>query len=395
VTNKINLVVMGTFNYPYGMAGTKRVQHVINALKQYSDVSIQVILQRQSSRDNILCGIHEGTPYQTVMGDLFRAKMVALLPLFYLKTIRVLKDVWRQNGTNIIYHYGPVSLDNLLPLYFSRRLGYKIVFDIVEDNDVAKSISSSFYHCAQVSCISVLSSIMPALASGFVAISSHLVNKYRTLCRGCIPVHYLPISVDMDCFPDKPFRMDQKTVSLFYGGSFGRKDGLPVLLDAFDRLAGIHQNVRLVLTGRGDKAAQQEFSDRLEMSPYKNWIEYKGYLDEKEYYSVLNDVDIPCMTRVDLAFAHAGFPFKLGEFLATGKPVIASRVSDVDSFLAHGHNAMLVQAGSSTEIFEAADYLINNPESAAAIGGRGREVASTYFDYRQRGTALLKFLKSL
>ena len=159
-----------------------------------------------------------------------------------------------------------------------------------------------------------------------------------------------------------------------------RRTGFPVLLDAFDRLAGRYENVHLVLTGRGDREAMKEFFARMEISPHKDRIEFKGYLDEKDYYSLLNDADIPCMTRVDFAFAHAGFPFKLGEFLATGKPVIASRVSDVDMFLANGHNAMLVQPGSSTEVCEAAEFFINNPESAAAIGLRGREVAKSLFE---------------
>jgi glycosyltransferase involved in cell wall biosynthesis len=204
----------------------------------------------------------------------------------------------------------------------------------------------------------------------------------------------MPISVDMDRFPEKPFRMDPN-VSLLYSGSFGKKDGLPVLLDAFDRLAGKYENVRLVLTGRGDREAMKELFTRMEISPYKDRIEFKGYLEDKDYYSLLNDADIPCMTRVDLAFAHAGFPFKLGEFLASGKPVIASRVSDVDRFLVNGQNAMLVTPGASTEICEAVEFLINNPESAAAIGARGREVAEKYFDYKQQGRALVTFLENV
>lgn len=95
------------------------------------------------------------------------------------------------------------------------------------------------------------------------------------------------------------------------------------------------------------------------------------------------------MTRVDHAFAHAGFPFKLGEFLASGNPVIASRVSDVEKYLEHRHNAMLIQAGSSNEIFDAVEFLINNPEAAASIGTQGRKVAKKFFDYKKQGKALL------
>ena len=394
MTKKINLVFMGGFTYPHGMAGTKRIQNAINALKEYPDIATRVILQRQSSEDNILSGVHEGTPYETVMGDLLRAKMFVALPILYYKTIAALKRAFRPDHKNVIYFYGPLFFDSIVPLSYAQRLGYKIVFDVIEDFGLAKDVSRSFYHYVRSNLANRISSRIKDLSAGIIVISSYLEEQCRMLTQGKVPIHYMPISVDMNCFPEKPNRMNP-TVSLFYAGSFGKKDGLPVLLDAFDRLAGKYKNVRLVLTGRGDREAMKEFFTRMEISPNKDRIEYKGYLDEKDYYSLLNDTDIPCMTRVDLAFAHAGFPFKLGEFLATGKPVIASRVSDVDKFLVHGHNAMLVQAGSSSEICEAAEFLINNPESAAAIGVRGREVAKSFFDYRQQGKALLTFLENI
>ena len=80
MSNEINLVVTGVFTYPHGMAGTKRVQNAISALKTYSDISTRIILQRQSSADNALSGGHDGVPYETVMGDLLRGKMLAALP---------------------------------------------------------------------------------------------------------------------------------------------------------------------------------------------------------------------------------------------------------------------------------------------------------------------------
>lgn len=391
---KINLVFMGGFTYPRGMAGTKRIQNAINALKEYPYITTRVILQRQSGKDNILSGEHEGTPYETVMGDILRAKMLVSLPVLYYKTFAALKMAFRPDHKNVIYFYGPLFLDSVVPLNFAQRLGYKIVFDVIEDFGLAKEVSHSLYHYVRSNLASRFSSRIKDLSAGIIVISSYLEKNYGMLTQGKVPVHHMPISVDMDRFPEKPNRI-KSTISLFYAGSFGKKDGLPVLLDAFDRLAGRYENIRLVLTGRGDKEAMKEFFARVEISPHKERIEFKGYLDEKDYYSSLNDADIPCMTRVDLAYAHAGFPFKLGEFLATGKPVIASRVSDVDEFLVHGHHAMLAQPDSSKEICEAAEFLIDNPESAAAIGVRGREVAKSFFDYKQQGKALLAFLENL
>jgi glycosyltransferase involved in cell wall biosynthesis len=388
------MVFMGGFTYPHGMAGTKRVQHVIDALKQYPDVTSRVILQRQSSEHNILTGVHDGTPYETVMVDLFRAKVLFVLPLLYLKTCAALKRAFRPGQKNVLYLYGPLLLENIVPLMYARKIGYKIVFDIIEDYELSRDISRTFFHYVKYKFMTRFSSRIKSLSAGIIVISSHLERKFTTFIQGKAPIHYLPISVDMGRFPEKPGRMSPN-VALLYAGSFGMKDGLPVLLNAFDMLAERYGNVRLVLTGRGDKEAMEIFNARIEASPYKNRIEYKGYLDEKEYYSLVNDADIPCMTRVDHAYANAGFPFKLGEFLATGKPVIASRVSDVDRFLVHGHSAMLVQAGSSTEVCEAAEFLINNREAAASIGARGREVAETFFDYRVQGRSLLTFLENV
>ncbi len=394
MTEMISVVFMGGFTYPRGMAGTKRVQNIITALKEHPGVSSRVILQRQSSEVNILSGVHEGTPYETVMGDLMRGRMLLALPLLCYRTVVSLRRAFRPGHRNVIYFYGPLFLESVMPIGFARTLGYRIVFDVNEDLGLARDVSRSLLQRVRGGIASCMSSRIKELAAGIVVISSYLEEKFRMLTGGKVPILYLPISVDMGQFPGNLGGMKPDPV-LMYAGTFGRKDGLPVLLDAFDRLAGRHACVRLVLTGRGDSEAMKEFFARVEMSPYKDRIDYRGYLDEMEYLSILNEADILCMTRIDLAYAHAGFPFKLGEYLATGKPVIASRVSDVDRFLAHGQNAMLVQPGSSDEVCEAAEFLIGNPDVAAAIGARGRGVAAEHFDNRRHGRALRDFLECL
>src|SRR5665647_445279 len=140
---------MGGFTYPHGMAGTKRIQHVINALKEYPHVTTRVILQRQSSEHNMLRGVHEGTLYETVMGDLLRAKMFIMLPMLWYRTIAALKKAYRSDCKNVIYFYGPLFFESVLPLSYAERLGYKNVFDVVEDFNLAKEVSQSFYQYAR------------------------------------------------------------------------------------------------------------------------------------------------------------------------------------------------------------------------------------------------------
>ncbi len=394
MTQNINLIFMGGFTYPHGMAATKRIQNTINALKEYTNVEMRVIIQRQSSQDNILSGEYESTPYETVMGDLFRAKLFVSLPILYSRTKVALKRAYRADHENVIYFYGPLFIDSIVPLRYAKKLGYKIVFDVIEDFGLAKEVSRSFYQSVRSSFVNRISDQIKNLANGIIVISSYLEDQCGELTQGKVPIHYMSVSVDMGLFPEKQDR-EKSLRTFFYAGSFGKKDGVLILLNAFDRLASKYEDIRLELTGRGDSEAMKEFFTRVEKSPYKGRIDYKGYLNDEDYYSLLNTADIPCMTRVDLAFANAGFPFKLGEFLATGKPVIASKVSDVERFLVHKQNAMLIQAGSSEAICEAAEFLLTDPDAAKVIGKRGREVANTSFNNKQQGKELLAFIRML
>jgi glycosyltransferase involved in cell wall biosynthesis len=137
------------------------------------------------------------------------------------------------------------------------------------------------------------------------------------------------------------------------------------------------------------------FHDRIQTSPFKERIEYKGFLDHASYHREVNAADILCMPRIDTGYAHAGFPFKLGEFLATGKPVIASAVSDVPAFLEDRKDAILVPPGASEAIVEAVDFLIDHPEKAFEMGACGKEKARHLFDYRKQGEALLTFFSDI
>jgi len=393
-TRMINLIFLGGFDYPHGMAGTKRIQNTISCLKTYTSISIHVVIMRQSSRKNSLAGVYEGIPYETVMGDLFRMKMVLKAPLLFAKARQVVKRIYRPAQKNILYIYGPPSFDNMPTILYARSIGYKIVFDIVEDDDLARDmLNNSWYRLKNLYICRVINRI-GKIADGIVVISSHLEKKYRGLTSDTVPIHRMPISVDMDLYPEVPQRFGNP-MSILYCGSFDKKDGVPVLVSAFNRLAAKHGNIRLILTGVGADEDMRIVIKCVNDSPYKGRIIYKGYLDDADYYTTLRDADILCMPRIDIGFAQAGFPFKLGEYLATGKPVIASTVSDIPTLLKDRQEAMLVTPGSSDAIVEAAEFLINNPAVAFVIGAKGRAMAKSLFDYHVHSKPLYGFLHGI
>ena len=393
-TKSLNVVFILCIPFPRGMAGTKRVQHAVGGLRGFNDVDIQVVITRQATTYNPPTGHHGDVPYQTLLPDMLGWKGVLQLPKLYTKSHSAVKNAFQPGAQNVLFVYGAPSIDNMPAVRYARRIGYQIVFDIVEDNDFASMLPSDWFHNIKVAFTRVMSRRIAGFADGIVVISSHLENKFVQLTREKVPIHHRSISVDplRIRFNDRPFN---PRPAMFYAGSFGVKDNIMALLDAFDSLASRHGNLRLIMTGKGSPIQMEKFMKRVAVSPARQRIEYRGYLDDDTYYKTLADVDIPCMTRQDSGYAHAGFPFKLGEFLATGRPVIASLVSDIEEYLEDRRTAFLVRPGSMSDIIETVEYVLSNENASREIGRRGRDQALLHWDYRIQGQALYQFLRRL
>jgi len=121
------------------------------------------------------------------------------------------------------------------------------------------------------------------------------------------------------------------------------------LIEAFTIVYKSNKNINLFLTGKGEK---NNINKVLKKINKKEGIKYLGYLSDNDFYRFIQDSDILCMVRTKSNFADAGFPFKLGEYLASGNPVIASNVGDVKYYLEDKKDAILVGAGNIEEIQE-------------------------------------------
>ena len=141
----------------------------------------------------------------------------------------------------------------------------------------------------------------------------------------------------------------------------------------------------LLLAGRGSNEDIDPVKKNIEK---KDSIKYVGYLAD-ELNAFLRDGDIMCMTRVGSRFANAGFPYKLGEYLASGNPVIASNVGDVGLYLENKNDAILIEPNNVQAIQQAIEYLIDNPIEAMKIGQNGKQKCKEYFDPHKNGRLIL------
>lgn len=387
----VNAVFMGNLTYPEGLAPTKRFQHFIDGLTSEPGNTARILLLRQShpGRDNArLAGEHRGVRYETIGHDIDSGLGLVLAVVRYLYGgLRFLARARRKGARNIVYHYNEPSIESIVFLLGAALMGYAIIVDIVEDFHQLEGDTRLLSRLKKRSG-QWITRHLAWFVDGVIVISTYLEDKVVRAVRGTRPVQLVPVSVELDRITLSTAGF-HRPVRILYAGSFGDKDGVGNLIDAFDDMAARRSDLELVMTGLGVAGRMAEIQRRISASPFARRIRYAGFLSDAEYFQLLSECDIPCVVRVKSEFAERGFPFKLGEFLASGRPVLVSRVSDIEAFLTDRVNAMLVEPGSAPAIVAALDYLLDDERRALAIGQAGRRVAEQHFNASSNGRRLL------
>jgi len=378
---QLHVVFMTSQPYPRGMASTKNFQNLIDALQAFPEVGVQVLVLRGRHAGlecQELAGTHRGTPYR-VIGAQMGSGLGAIrhAPVYYRQAGDYLRDVRANGATNIVFIYGYPSLANAPILRRARHLGYKVAFYLTEDADVMP-YGPGLLAWAERWSERFLARRIGRLADAVFAISTHLQAKAERLCKGRCPVTLLPISVNPADYPAEPTPFHDP-VRIVYGGMFAEKDGVEDLVEAFDRVADTYPDVELILTGQAREERLEAVRARVRAARHCDRIHYKGYLAAEEYYPFLAEGDILCAIRRGSAFAATGFPFKLGEYLATGKPVIATAIGDIPRYLHDRTDAVLVPPNSVPALVEAMEYLLADRARAQRLGHAGRQVAWEHF----------------
>lgn len=388
----INVVIIGRITYPKGMAGTKRVQHFIDYMKsQHINVSL-LLLSRSNNgitkREST--GWYRGTSYRRIGNDLkLDLSMIWRFPQYVWNGFKCLVQWQKKDYKNILFCYGGPDFENIWFILSAKMLGYKIVFDIVEDYAVVDHQISKFT-AIKIRSLLYFEKKLHFLADGLIVISKHLYDKFSVYVRHKKAIKLIPISAKAEVFNHK--KKFNTPVRIVYSGSFGWKDGVDDLVEAFQSLQKQENNITLFLTGLG---AEENICRIKRKISGNEGIKYLGYLEDDEFYKFLREADILCMTRINSHFANAGFPFKLGEYLATGNPVIASASSDVSYYLEDMKDAVLIKPGDIGEIEGSIKFLLKEQDVAIQIGQSGREKCCLYFDPLKNGKLLMDLLESI
>ena len=379
-TKELNLLVL-IKEYPNGLAVTKKIQNILYYLFSQK-IEINVISYRSKFPQPSEKGLDNGIPYVNIGIGLDLKLLNLHKTIMYLfKGLYLILKHKKKGCKNIFYCIGAINIENLLFVFWARLLRYKLVFDVNEDysffEDQVKIISRF-----KIWTIKQLDFFTYHWATAIIVVSTHLRNKY--LKRNKKHILLIPVTAKENFNPNKSFFNDP--LQVVYAGSFDIKDGVNYIIEGFNSFNNIYHNARLILTGKSD----QQVIYQEKYKSYSNII-FKGHLSEDEFYDLLKNADVMCMCRTNSGFANAGFPFKLGEYLATGNPVISTKASDVENYLTKD-DAYLIEFNSPQQICGALTEIVNNTEVARKIGLNGMKKYQKFFSPEINGKLLYNLL---
>jgi glycosyltransferase involved in cell wall biosynthesis len=372
----MNILCISTHSFPRGMAGSKRIRLFAEYLATKHRVT--VLVAGPGNGANPESGTEKNVAFKWIPTSRKQS-------IFGHSRIRkLLKNYFVPGAENVIFLYGGIGLTNRLYATIGKKLGYTIVTDIVEDyilHEENLSLRLKLLYRINV----YFDRRVNRYADGIIVISSRLLEKYRKLRVPENKMVTIPVSAE-NIYSD--VLSGKKTTEHFnfaYSGTYGNKDGVEDLVAAFREIAPLYPEARLQLAGK----INQKIS---ELIKGEEQIVYMGMLPDEDYYSFLAASNVLLMTRVNSGYANAGFPFKLGEYLATGVPVIATRVSDIELYLEDNRDVIIAEPSNIQSLADKFRYVLDHRDDLEHIGLNGRKKCERYFHPTGNGSLLEEFI---
>lgn len=157
-----------------------------------------------------------------------------------------------------------------------------------------------------------------------------------------------------------------------FSGNFKPWHGIDALLSGYRLFRQSHPgDSRLVLIGLDTPDRTYEMkAEQLNIGEACRFLGPKPFDRMPGYLAGLDVLVSPQVPLIGKGFH--GSPTKLFEYMAMGKPIIASRIGQMEQVIRDGRNGLLVTTGSAEEIRDALLRIAGDADLAGRLGARAR-----------------------
>ncbi len=218
-------------------------------------------------------------------------------------------------------------------------------------------------------------------ADGYVTITRTLADELTGRFGGRDALAVVPDGAALPRRPDAPpvERHDPPVVG--YTGHLYPWKGVDVLLEAVARLRGVRALIVGGLAGEPDLERARARAHDLHIDER---VTFTGAVPPPEVGRRLLEADVLVLpntaTHVSARYTS---PLKLFEYMASGRPIVASDLPALREVLTDGDNAMLVAPGEAGQLAAAIEGLLRDPALGARLAAAAwRDVQAYSWDRR-------------
>ena len=314
-----------------------------------------------------------------------------LRPVSYvvLSCIVGLMRAWRSKPDVVYYRW----MDSPHPLLFARLVGAQCVCEVngepVPDwSETDRTIKRRLKHWLASFALSRCDRVV-VLTDG---LRDLVVRRYRVAAER---VAVLSSGTDTGLFAPQDVATCRRRIGVALGqdyigfvGSFYRYQGLQCLLEAMAIIRRTMPSVHLLLVGDGEAAPElKQQAARLALSPYITWAGRIPYQEVPAWIGAMTLCVAPF--RGDRGETS---PVKIFDYLACGKPVIASAIPSISATFTQETGVTLVPPDDPVSLAQVMLALLKDPDRQARMAVDGRSFVQQGFNWTDLINRLRKWL---
>lgn len=382
----MNILLVNTQPVPSSGVGAASVNRILSYTKglieEGNDVRILSIATGKTEEWHE----HEGVPVKH-LGRTSKNKIIKVIKYFGT-SCRLLKEISKADKDVVIFVTSNYFLTIMLSAY-CKLTKTKVVlersefpFVLIRKSKLKRMLAPLYVNTAY------------KMLDGMILMTKPLMDYYQKKVRKGCRLFEMPMTVDIERFLNAESTPNTLGDYIAYCGSLSNTNGISNLIEAFSYVEPMCPNVKLVLIGGTTNEKEMEsYKESVSKYGLHNVVFY-GRVDRDKMPGLLAHAKALLLARRSNLQAAGGFPTKLGEYLATGNPVVITAVGDIPLYL-NTNNSFIVKPEDNKAFGEKIIEVLSDDEKAASIGKEGEKLALTVFNGKEQSKKLNEFLSVL
>lgn len=374
-----DLIVVTGEPFPLGLAATNRLLCYTTAIAKSKRVLVLTFgAPYNCSKD---AGTVDGVDFRYMHSICDRPSKITRLFLLlyrYVKLLFLLLFKYRHNSVLFLSRKLTFALFVKLIIKIKRGRFYREISE--SPDDILNKYKRSFAMHAN------------KIFDGFVVISQGIETSIRNYVGDKKMFFNLPILVQMDRFKDYSSSIDRRDVAFYCSGGNAERDGLLDILNGFLLYKQRTNNNTILEIATSFNAGNPYHKQAMDVIyAHPEAFCYLGTLPTTEIPHKLMTASVLLLTP-HKNYLTKGFPTKLGEYLASGTPIICSSIDDlyeqIPNFIVR-----FVSPNAPHEICEALTEILPCNDRSLDLGFKGRVWVEQNYTMSNYTSSLIDFLQ--